>query len=161
QGSKFTIANTTVKNIGPVPTSSETTVKYYLVSITDGKLKDLSGTLTVPPLNDGDTFTKSQEVTLQGDTPTGRYKLRACADSGKTQPESNEGNNCKDSGGAVTVTASADLVVTSVTVDGSPTTAQRGSTLTIRATVANQGQANANSSTVKFRLLNTAGGGED
>jgi subtilase family serine protease len=159
QGATFTIQNTGVKNIGPVATGSTTTVKYYLVSTTDGTLKDLSGTLTVPILNPGDTFSTNHDVTIQSDTLPGRYKLRGCADAGKVQPEGNESNNCKDSGGAVTVTASPNLVVTSVTVDGSPSTAARGSTLTIRAVVANQGLANANSSTMKYRLLNTVGGG--
>jgi subtilase family serine protease len=158
QGDGFAVQDT-VKNIGPVPTVQATTTKYYLVSTTGNVRKDLKGTQTVPILTSNATFTDQQTVTIQPDTALGRYRLQACADSGKLAAEDDENNNCLTSTGVIEVTARPDLVVTSVTVEGAPTTVGRQGSLTITAVVKNQGLADARSSTMKFVLLNVPGGG--
>ncbi len=83
------------------------TGQYYLVNntATPPTVKNLkNGTQAVGALNGGGgkaTFTKT--VTVFGDTPTGAYVLRACADPGEDIPEASETNNCKDTTAIITV----------------------------------------------------------
>jgi len=53
--------------------------KYYLVSIVDGTKKALQGTQVVPPLDNGQTFSTQETLTVRDQTPTGQYKAQACA----------------------------------------------------------------------------------
>jgi subtilase family serine protease len=74
-------------------------------------------------------------VTIWPETPLGQYKLQACADNGKTSPEVDEQNNCLTSTGNIQVMPTPDLVVTSVTVPGLPTTVLPGAGLPITVVV--------------------------
>ena len=99
-------------------------------------------------------------MTIRPETPLGQYKLQACADSGKTSSEEDEQNNCLTSTGNIQVTPTPDLVVTSVTVPGLPTTILPGAGLPITVVVTNQGTAQAKASTMKYVLVNTANSAE-
>jgi subtilase family serine protease len=158
QGAAIT-AKSTVKNIGPV-NADPTTTKYNLVSTIDGSTQDLKGTQDVPLLKPGQTFNGQGTVTIRPLTPLGQYKLQACADSGKASPERDEQNNCLTSTGNIQVTPTPDLVVTSVTVPGLPTTVLAGASLPITVVVTNQGTAQAKASTMKYVLVNTASSAE-
>ena len=67
-----------------------------------------------------------------------------------------EQNNCLTSTGNIQVTPQPDLVVTSVTVPGLPTTVLPSAGLPITVVVTNQGLAQAKASTMKYVLVNTA-----
>jgi hypothetical protein len=158
QGALIT-AKSTVKNIGIV-NAGPTVTKYYLVSTTDGTKQDLKGSQDVPLLKPGQTFNAQGTVTIRPETDLGQYKLQACADSGKTSSEVDEQNNCLTSTGNIQVTPTPDLVVTSVTVPGLPTTVLPGAGLPITVVVTNQGTAQARASTMKYVLVNTASSAE-
>jgi subtilase family serine protease len=158
QGDVIT-AKSTIKNIGAV-NADPTVTKYYLVSTTDGTKQDLKGSQNVPLLKPGSTFNGQGTVTIRPETPLGQYKLQACADSGKTSAEVDEQNNCLTSTGNIQVLPAPDLIVTSVTVPGLPTTVLPGAGLPITVVVTNQGTAQARASTMKFVLVNTASSAE-
>jgi subtilase family serine protease len=114
----------------------------------------------VPLLKPGSTFNGQGTVTIRPETELGQYKLQACADSGKTSSEMDGQNNCLTSTGNIQVLPAPDLVVTSVTVPGLPTTVLPGAGLPITVVVTNQGTGQAKASTMKFVLVNTASSAE-
>ncbi len=141
----------TVTNESTVPAIA-TTVKFYLVSEADGTRKDMKGTLDVPALGPGESFTQARRVWVRAETSPGLYRQQACADSGKVVLERDENDNCRTRPSLVQVTPKPDLLVTSVTVAG-PLTVGRGAPLSISADVANQGQGAAAASTIKYWLV--------
>jgi subtilase family serine protease len=156
-GSSFKLTNS-VRNVGSGDAGTSNT-KYYLVSIVDGTKKALQGTQVVPPLENGQTFSTQETLTVLDQTPTGQYKAQACADDGDDVLESLENDNCLTSTAIVKVVGPPDLVVTLVTVKNAPLSVARGGSLTITAaTVKNQGESDAPASTVKFLLVNTVNG---
>ena len=158
QGDVITVKST-VKNTGVV-NADPTVTKYSLISTTDGSKEDLKGSQDVPLLKPGQSFNGQGTVTIRPLTPPGQYKLQACADSAKTSSEEDEQNNCLTSTGNIQVTPAPDLVVTSVTVSGLPTTVLPGAGLPITVVVTNQGTAQAKASTMKYVLVNTASSAE-
>jgi subtilase family serine protease len=161
QGQAITVKDT-VKNVGPVIADPSLT-KYYLVSVADGSRQDLK--LPNPPnqtpvLKSGQTFNEQQSVTIRPETAPGQYKLQACADGTRVEPEEDEENNCKTSSGNITVIAVPDLAVLSVSVQDAALAVTAGGSLTVSAVVTNEGLAPAKSSTMKFILVNTAGGAQ-
>ena len=148
----------TVKNIGEVDAES-TFTKYYLVPTAGGPKEDLKGSQLVPALGSGDTFAEPVTVTIRPETAPGQYKLQACADSEKTQPEVDEENNCRTSSGNIQVTPQPNLMVTSV-VAGLPKTVGAGDDLAITVVVKNAGLAQAKASTMKYVILNATSGAE-
>jgi subtilase family serine protease len=158
QGQAFT-ANNTVQNVGPVQSAASIT-KYYLVATADGTRKDLKGpqSATVPALDPGQIYNEQETLTVRPETAPGVYALQACADGGKFIAEEDDNNNCSSSTGTIQVTPRPDLVVTSTTVQGAPLTVAPTATLSVSATVKNQGLLDANSSSLKYSLVNTVSG---
>ena len=72
--------------------------------------------------------------------------------------ESIEDDNCLTSQAIVKVVGPPDLIVTLVTVKNAPLPVARGGSLTITATVKNQGEGDAPPSTLKFLLVDTVSG---
>jgi hypothetical protein len=161
QGQNIQVQNT-VTNSGPIAADPSTT-KYYLVSATDGTLKDLKGPLDpttgVPALNPGASFPETEMLTVRPETAPGLYRLQACADGAKVLPELNNNNNCTTSVGTIQVLARPDLAVLSVTVT-SPLTVHANDPMVISTVVKNQGLAISSSSTLKLVLVNTVTGVE-
>jgi hypothetical protein len=124
----------------------------------DGTKKDLQGTQVVPPLNGGQTFSTQQMLTVREVTLRGQYKVQACADGGHDAVESIEDDNCLTSQAIVKVVGPPDLIVTVVTVKNAPLSVARGGSLTITATVKNQGEGDAPPSRLKFLLVDTVSG---
>ena len=88
-------------------------------------------------------------------TPTGTYRVRACADGKKDVVESNEDDNCLTSSGTIKVTGLPHLAATAVSVKDAPLTVARGKSLIITSTVKNVGDGDAVASTTKFLLVST------
>lgn len=161
-GGSFPIL-TQVKNIGPVATRVPTRTKFSLVStaIPPARL-DLKGpsTATVPVLNANAQFNETESLTIYTDTALGEYFLEACVDGNKDVTEGDESDNCKTSSGKILVNGLPDYVVTSIAVTNAPLQVKRGATVTVSATVKNQGIGNATKDSVlKFFLVSTAANG--
>jgi subtilase family serine protease len=129
-----------------------------------GARTPLKGSVNVDDLPpNSPPFTVTTTVTVKGDTVPGPYRLQACADAGGANVEEHEDDNCRSSAGTVEVTPQADLVVTSVTVEGMvngvPLTAGPGAPVTIDAVVRNQSSVSASGPstvmTMKYLLRNT------
>jgi subtilase family serine protease len=152
QGFKFNVTST-VKNEGPVPAKASV-VKFNLVSTT-GVRKDLKNRLAVIALNPTLDFTDELTVQVRAETVPGSYRLEACADSTKTNPEQNEDDNCKLSAGSVTITPVPDLAVSSVTVPAGTPSIKRGTTFVVTSVVKNLGLGNSAgiSTTTQFKLV--------
>ncbi|XCN72932.1 MAG: CARDB domain-containing protein [Candidatus Electrothrix aestuarii] len=139
------IATATVKNQGSA-TAASSTLRYYrsndaTITTSDSQLS----TASVASLAAGITSTKSVSVTAP--TSDGTYWIGACVDP--VSNESSSTNQC--SGGvqvAVTTPSQPDLLVTSSAV--SDTTLTPGQSFTVSATVKNQGNATANSTTLRY-----------
>ena len=143
-GASFTL-NATVRNQGS-GRSGSTTLRYYRstdATITTGDTA--VGTDPVSGLAASGSGAESISVTAPS-TP-GTYYYGACVDA--VSDESDTTNNCS---AAVTVTVGAapapDLVVDTPTVSASSTIA--GTTVTLRATVRNQGNARSGSTTLRY-----------
>jgi subtilase family serine protease len=95
--------------------------------------------------SENETFTPSQSA--------GTYYVGACVES--VSGESNTNNQCS-TGVEVTITASTapDLIVQSPSTDKS--SIEEGDSLTIYATVKNQGDASSDSTTLKYYISNDA-----
>jgi subtilase family serine protease len=107
RGATFKPADT-VKNQGTVSAGASTT-RYYLS--TNGQKAGaflLTGSRSVSSLDAGEIASGNVNVTIPSSTPTGTYRLLACADDAGTPPanavlETDEGNNCLTSTTAVVV----------------------------------------------------------
>jgi subtilase family serine protease len=157
-GDTFSVTST-VQNIGDVdaPASS---AKFYLRSTTaPHPRKDLRGTLDVPVLAPGQTFTDQLDVTVQTGTASGAYQLQGCADSGKDIVEEDE-DNCTIADGTIQVQAIAlpDLVVQTLNVKDPPVTVAPGGTFVVRGKVGNVGTGDAGETTLRYWLVPVAGG---
>jgi subtilase family serine protease len=154
-GQSFKVTNT-VKNAGMVPSPTATT-KYSLVSTSSVTQVDLDGAQSVPGLTPGQTFTDEETVTIRGNTPSGEYRVLACADAGKAVSEDDEADNCLLSTGTILVTTLPDLRLSTVTLANAPVTVTPGGTIEVGAVVLNAGVAPAGASTITFALVNGAG----
>ena len=133
-GTSFAVTDT-VRNQGTL-TASGSAIRYYLSADAQKSPDDrlLTGSRSVPTLAPGAASTQTVTVTIPPATPPGAYVLLACADDTKLVVESDEGNNCLASAGAVTV-ALPDLVQQTVSSSGGPF--RRGTAFTVSDTVLN------------------------
>jgi len=137
----------TVRNQGD-GTAPVTTLRYYRSTdstITTGDA--LMDTDSVNSLDAGETSDESESLTTP--TSAGTYYIGACVDA--VAGESNTQNNCS-SGVQITVTgtsqATPDLVIQSASTDKSSVGA--GGTLTLSATVLNQGDGSSAETTLRY-----------
>ena len=137
----------TVRNQGD-GTAPVTTLRYYRSTdsaITTGDA--LMDTDSVNSLDAGETGDESASMTAP--TSAGTYYIGACVDA--VAGESNTQNNCS-SGVQITVTgtsqATPDLVIQSASTDRSSVGA--GGTLTLSATVRNQGDGSSAATTLRY-----------
>jgi len=149
-GSGFAITDT-VKNQG-VLTAGASTTRYYLsadvVRGADDQL--LAGSRAVPSLAPGAASTGTVTVTIPTTVRPGMYFALACADDARVVTETDEGNNCRASGGAITV-ALPDLVQQGVSSPGGPF--RRGTAFTVSDTVLNSAPvATTRSTTTRYYL---------
>ena len=143
-GARFTL-NATVRNQGNGP-SAFTTLRYYQSSdstITTGDTE--VGTDSVSGI--GASGSGDESISLDAPSTPGTYYYGACVEV--VSDESDAANNCSP---AVTVTVGAaptpDLVVDVPTVDTSAPVA--GARFTLNATVRNQGNGPADSTTLRY-----------
>mgnify|MGYP001566865025 CR=1 FL=1 len=142
-GTTISIKDTT-KNIG-TGTAGALTTKFYLSTNTTLDLSDTPlGSRSVPSLGAGSLSTGTSSVTLPN-VPTGKYYIIAMADDTKVVVESNETNNKKSK----LIYIGSDLIVSALTA---PTSAARGTTITISATTKNKGCGLAGTSTTAIYL---------
>ena len=144
-GQSFTLG-ATVRNQG-TEQAAATTMRYYrsddaTIDVSDTEV----GTDDVSGLSAGGTSAES--ISLNAPSSAGTYYYGACVES--VSGESNTGNNC--SLGVITVirraSGSPDLIVESPTVDdNTPTT---GQSISLSATVRNQGNASSASTTLRY-----------
>ena len=133
----------TVRNRGTWQ-STTTTLEYYRsvdarISTTDREI----GTDSISGLSASGTVSKL--ISLTAPSRPGTYYYGACVAS--VSGESNTTNNCSE-GVRVTVEGSPDLIVESPSVDN--TTPTPGQTLTLSATVRNQGTAEVAATTLRY-----------
>ncbi|MEQ9260482.1 MAG: CARDB domain-containing protein [Roseovarius sp.] len=138
--------NAVVANQGNA-TSSSTTLRYYLSNdATISPLDTQLGTDAVAALAAGGSEADNAVVTIG---TAGNYWLGACADS--YAGEANTSNNCSV-GVAVTITdpLEPDLVISAFS--RAPSTAVTGDTITLMATVSNNGNASSSQTVLRFFL---------
>ena len=148
-GQTFTLS-ATVRNSG-TGQSATTTLRYYRSSDATISTGDTAvGTDSVSEL--AASGTSAESISLKTPLSSGTYYYGACVES--VSGESNTNNNCSD-GVRVTVSRSGsggsnnpDLIVESPSVDN--TTPTTGQSLTLRATVRNQGTATAAATTLRY-----------
>ena len=148
-GQTFTLS-ATVRNSG-TGQSAATTLRYYRSSDATISTGDTAvGTDSVSEL--AASGTSAESISLKTPLSSGRYYYGACVES--VSGESNTNNNCSD-GVRVTVSRSGsggsnnpDLIVQSPSVDN--TTPTTGQSLTLRATVRNQGTATVAATTLRY-----------
>ena len=151
-GTTFSVTDT-VQNIGIAPSASSTT-RYYL-SLDATKSADdtlLSGTHSVPTLNPGASHTATITVTIPAVTSSNSYFLLACADDKNAIVESNEGDNCMASPGAIVTVARADLVETAATMNPPTPIRAPATTFSVTDTVRNLGPVASAPSTTRYYL---------
>ena len=153
-GTRFALSDT-VRNQGTV-TASGSATRYYLSADTQKSPDDrlLTGSRSVPTLAPGAASTQTVTVTIPPATPPGAYRVLACADDTTLVAESDEGNNCLASSGAVTV-ALPDLVQQTVSSSGGPF--RRGTAFTVSDTVLNDSSVGTPSSATTRYYLSTDG----
>ena len=141
-GASFTLS-ATVRNQGS-GTAGGSTLRYYRSSDTAITTGDTSvGTDVVSGLGAGNTSAES--IRLTAPATTGTYYYGACV--GSVANESDTTNNCS-AAVTVTVVGPPDLVVGTPTVSDSSPLA--GASLTLSATVRNQGGSAAGSATLTY-----------
>jgi len=149
-GKTITVTDIT-KNQGGCSAAASTT-KLYLSSNSTWDTEDVYlGERAIPVLAAGATDTGSTSVTIPDDTTTGTYYIMARSDADNTNPnEASETNNIKNK----SIKIGPDLVVSALTA---PTSAVRGSTISVTDTTRNKGGGDAGVSTTKLYLsTNTA-----
>ena len=140
-GQSFTLS-ATVRNQG-TGAATATTLRYYRSSDATISTSDTAvGTDDVGGLSASNTSDES--VSLTAPSSAGTYYYGACVESVSGETDTN--NNCS-TGVQVTVGA-PDLVVESPSVDN--TTPTTGQSLTLSATVRNQGTAAATATTLRY-----------
>lgn len=132
-----------VKNQGN-GTANASTLRFLLDSNVN------LGNKTVPSLAPGATFAVTSDA--WNATP-GNHTIRAIADALGQVPESNEANNERSENFTISPMALPDLIVFDITWAPDPPAA--GSTANFTAVVANQGNANATTFAVRFRVNGT------
>ena len=98
-------------------------------------------------LNAGNSNNESTSYTFPS---AGTYSIEVCADSSSEVSESNEGNNCRTESITVAAPPQPDLVIDDIAF--SPSSPTAGQSVTITATVRNQGNANASAFNIRYRV---------
>ena len=148
-GSTFTVTDTTA-NAGSVGATFSTT-RYYL-SIDGMKSAEdvlIAASRFVGALAGGAASSGSRTITVPAATPSGTYRVIACADDTLTVTESDESNNCAASATSVLI-ASPDLLLSALS--SPPSNAAPGSSFVVTDTVTNAGSAPAVASYVRYYL---------
>ena len=151
-GTTFSVTDT-VQNTGMAPSASSTT-RYYLSLDATRSADDmlLSGTHSVPSLDPGASHTATVTVTIPATTSPNSYFLIACADDKSAVAESNEGDNCIASPGAIVTVARPDLVETAATMNPPAPIRAPGTTFSVTDTVRNLGPVASAPSTTRYYL---------
>ncbi len=142
-GASISIKDTT-KNQGTGLAGASTTKFYFSTNTTLDAGDTPLGSRSVPSLNPAAISTGTTSVILPN-VAIGKYYLIAMADDGKVVTESNETNNKKSK----VIYIGPDLIVSTLTA---PTSAVRGTTISIGDTTKNKGCGAAGASTTKFYL---------
>jgi subtilisin family serine protease len=146
-GTTITVTDTT-KNNGAAAVAASTTRFFFSPNLTfDSSDTPLDGSRPVPALAAGLTSTGQTTLTLPTGLAVGSYFVIAVADGDNAVPESVETNNAT----ARAIAIGPDLTLTAVTV---PFMVTAGSTISVNATVTNQGGDPAGASTLRFYLSN-------
>ena len=138
--------SSTTTNRGPGNAVASST-RFYLSSDAVPDTTDrVLGTLAVPTLSAGASFSASSTFTVPADTPAGLYYLFATADADGAVNETSELNN---SSPVRQLFIGPDLTVTSLNVPGA---AGVGADVVVSDTVNNRGGGAAGRSTTRFYL---------
>src|SRR5262245_12271734 len=100
RGKKFSITDTVLNRSGGTAVSSK--VRYYL-TVSGAPETLLSGTRSIPALPVGQTSHGTASVGVPTSAVPGTYHVLVCADGYKAVRESDEGNNCRMTPGAMVV----------------------------------------------------------
>ena len=151
-GTSFSVTDT-VRNDGMVRADASTT-RYYLSLDAVKSAADilLTGSHSAPEVDPGASHTATVTVSVPGATALNSYFLIACADDKTAVAESNEGNNCIASPGAIVTVARPDLAATTMTASPSAPVRAPGTTFSVSDTVQNVGAVPAASSTTRYYL---------
>jgi subtilase family serine protease len=151
-GAAFSVTDT-VQNTGTGPSASSTT-RYYLSADATKSADDtlLSGTRSVPSLDAGASHTATVTVTIPLATSPNSYFLIACADDKSAVIESNEGDNCIVTPGAIVTVARPDLVETAATMNPAAPVRAPGTAFSVTGTARNLGPVPSASSTTRYYL---------
>ncbi len=151
-GATFSVTDT-VQNTGTGPSASSTT-RYYLSPDATKSADDtlLSGTHSVPGLDPGESHTKTVTVTIPPATSPNSYFLIACADDKSAVIESNEGDNCIVTPGAIVTVARPDLVETAATMNPTAPVRAPGTAFSVTDTARNLGPVASAPSTTRYYL---------
>ena len=143
-GSTISVTATT-KNNGPGNAPASTT-KFYWSTNTTWEIGDTYlGSRSVPLLTAGASSVGSASVTIPAVATAGTRYIIAKADANSAVAETIETNNNKSK----SIDIGPDLIVSLITA---PTSAVRGSTISISATTKNNGGGGAGASTTKLYL---------
>ncbi len=108
----------------------------------------LATTRSISSLNGGAINTDTTSLAIPATTPVGNYYVCAMADSGSVVTEFNEQNNSSCSATTIRVDF-PDLVMTSLS---GPTSATKGTAISLANTVKNQGGSDAGNFTIRYYL---------
>ena len=146
--------NDTTRNDGPQAVPASSTAFYLSSNAIFDPADVLLGSRAVGSLAPAAISSAATPVAIPAGTPAGSYYLIALADGNTAVSESNENNNTR----FVAVGVGPDLVVS---VLSAPTSAARGSVISVTDTVMNQGADVAGASVTSFYLSANAMLGAD
>ena len=143
-------ATVVVENSGSQASTSATTLRVYLSTDNVFTSADTSlATPTVSTIAAGATASAAPSITIPANTTAGTYYIGACVDA--LTGESNTGNNCsQNSGVQITVTSAPDLTTAITSVPSTSITT--GNSITVGASVSNQGSLAAVATTLRVYL---------
>ena len=143
-GKTISVTDTT-KNQGGCPAVASTTKLYFSTNSTWDAGDTYLGERAVLPLAVGETNPGTTSVTIPAGTTTGTRYIIAKADANAVVAETSETNNKKSK----SIKIGPDLIVSLITA---PTSAVRGSTISVTDTTKNSGGGDAGASTTKLYL---------
>jgi subtilase family serine protease len=143
-GKTISVTDTT-KNNGGCLAGASTTKLYFSINSAWDAGDTYLGERAVPGLAAGTTSTGSTSVTIPAGATTGTRYIIAKADANAVVAETSETNNKKSK----SIKIGPDLIVSTLTA---PTSAVRGSTISVTDTTKNNGGGDAGTSTTKLYL---------
>ncbi len=149
-GGHVTVTDIT-RNQGAGAAPGSTTTFYLSVNLTIDQTDAFLGSRAVGALTAGASETASTVFLVSAEVPAGTYYVLAQADGAAAVPETLETNNTRFSS---TVRIGPDLLVTTLTVPTAQVPA--GATISVSATIANQGAGAAGPSATRFYLSSNA-----